>query len=89
MANAWVRQENRLIGSVGHGRICGAFDREALRFTSSNDGYDGKDEGVEHSEDGGGVLVGLCIASWEELAMLHERRDSVHEGHLTGIGNVE
>jgi hypothetical protein len=65
--NAVVQTENHLLGIVGTD-ICTAFDERDVIPRSDWVGYQNKGlDGREHSEDGGGVLIGEDEAVWKHI----------------------
>jgi hypothetical protein len=77
--NSWVQRTNKIVGIVGTDKLCTAFFEkdlhghdEAVKGESVCEGVHG---GVEHFEDGGGVLIGNGLSAWEDIAraMVQER----------------
>lgn len=73
--NTWVQHANQLVGIVGTDKICTAFDeKDVVGRSGPGRRVDAKSEetvcegecgGVEHFEDGGGVLIGEGLGGWK------------------------
>ena len=80
LQNTWVQQENRIKDVVGTDRLCTAFDEKRLHGSVEDVKGESVCEedhgGVEHFEDGGGVMIGEGLGAWKEIAkaMAEERK---------------
>lgn len=73
--NSWVQHENHLVGLVGTDKICAALDQKDVLEKGEN-GQSCENpgtevntwKGIEHIEEGGGVLIGIGLGKWKEIA---------------------
>lgn len=70
--NAWVQQANKIVGIVGTDELCAAIDEKAVfgrgEEVKGEAVCEGEHGGLEHFEEGGGVLIGDGLSIWENIA---------------------